>query len=68
MILGLGYSAQDSGRVGALGLGARFIGILPVVYFVFFSHTSTFQLLDKPWSQVSSLLPPGSCLQNLSRA
>ena len=23
-----------------------------------FSHTSTFQLLDKPWSQVSSLLPP----------
>ena len=33
-----------------------------------FSHTSTFQLLDnKPWSQVSSLLPPGSCLQFLSR-
>ena len=31
------------------------------------SHTSTFQLLDKPWSQVSSLLPPGSCLQFLSR-
>ena len=29
-------------------------------------HTSTFQLLDKPWSQVSSL-PPGSCLQFLSR-
>ena len=24
-------------------------------------------LLDKPWSQVSSLLPPGSCLQFLSR-
>ena len=23
-----------------------------------FSHTSTFQLLDKPWSQVSSLFPP----------
>ena len=23
----------------------------------------TVQLLDKPWSQVSSLLPPGSCLQ-----
>ena len=22
------------------------------------SHTSTFQLLDKPWTQVSSLLPP----------
>ena len=23
-----------------------------------FLHTFTFQLLDKPWSQVSSLLPP----------
>ena len=38
----------------------------PVVVY-FFSQTSTFQLLDKPWSQVSSLLPPGSCLQFLSR-
>ena len=28
---------------------------------------STFQLLDRPWSQVSSLLPPGSCLHFLSR-
>ena len=27
-------------------------------FFIFFSHTSTFQLLDKPWSQVSFLLPP----------
>ena len=34
----------------------------------FFSHASTFQLLlDKPCSQVLSLLPPGSCLQFLSR-
>ena len=33
----------------------------------FFSHTITFQLLDNPWSQVSTLLPPGSCLQFLSR-
>ena len=24
-------------------------------------------LLDKPWSQVSSILPPGTCLQFLSR-
>ena len=31
--------------------------------FLFFSRTSTFQLLDKPWPQVSSLLPPGSNLQ-----
>ena len=35
------------------------------IHFFFFSHF-TFQLLDKPWSQVSSLLPPGSCLQFLS--
>ena len=36
--------------------------------FFFFSHTFTFQLLDKPWSQVSSFLhPPGSCLQFLLR-
>ena len=28
------------------------------VIILFFSHTSTFQLLDKPWSQLSSLLPP----------
>ena len=34
----------------------------------FFFHTSTsFQLLNKPWSQVSSLLPPGSRLQFLLR-
>ena len=36
-------------------------------FFIFFSHTFTFQLLDMPWSQVSSLLPPGSCLQFLLR-
>ena len=36
-------------------------------FFFFFLHTFTFQLLDKPWSQVSSLLLPGSCLQFLSR-
>ena len=32
--------------------------------FLFFTHAFTFQLLDnKPWSQVSSFLPPGSRLQ-----
>ena len=36
-------------------------------FWFFVSHTSTFQLLDNPWSQVSSLLPLGSCLQLLSR-
>ena len=40
-------------------------------YLLFFCRffvglTSTFQLLDKPWSQVSSLPPPGTCLQFLS--
>ena len=33
----------------------------------FFSRTFAFQLQDKPWSQVSSLLPPDYCLQFLSR-
>ena len=38
-------------------------------YIFYFPHTVTFQLLDKPWSQdlVSPFLPPGSCLQSLSR-
>ena len=36
-------------------------------FFFCLSHTCTFQLLDKLWTQVSSLLPPGSCLQFLSR-
>ena len=40
---------------------------LAIFFFLFFSHTFTFQLLDKPRSQVSPLLPPGSCLQVLSR-
>ena len=42
-----------------------YAGIIRIIFF--FSHTCTFQLLDKPRSQVSSLLPPGSCLQFLSR-
>ena len=60
-------------NVGAWGLGrggnlnAGWAGCLVFIYLFIFSHTSTFQLLDKPWSQVSSLLPPGSCLQFLSR-
>ena len=33
----------------------------------FFFLTFTLRLLDKLWSQVSSLLPPGTCLQFLSR-
>ena len=30
----------------------------PPSFFLLFSHFSTFQLLDKPWSQVSPLPPP----------
>ena len=33
----------------------------------FFHSHFTFKLLDKPWSQVSSLLPPGSSHHFLSR-
>ena len=33
--------------------------------YIFFSHTPTFQVLDKPWSQVSPHPPPGSCLDFL---
>ena len=41
------------------------IGDISTTFFFcfFFVHTFTFQLLDKPWSQVSTLLLPGSCLQ-----
>ena len=38
-----------------------------LVHFNFSPHTSTFQLLNKPWSQVSSLLALGSCLQFVTR-
>ena len=53
---------------GNLRFRATRPSVLPFSYF--FSHASTFQLLDKPWSQVSSLPPPplpGCCLQFLSR-
>ena len=35
-------------------------------FFLFFVSLLLFQLLDKLWSQVSSLLPRGTCLQFLS--
>ena len=46
-----------------------FLFLLYTSYIYIYSHTATFQLLDKPWSQVSSLLPPapGSCVPFLSR-
>ena len=41
----------------------------PLFCFFFLSHTSTFQLPDKPWSpgRCRPSLPPGSCLHFLSR-
>ena len=36
------------------------------IFFLFNTHLLS-SFLDKPWSQVSSLLSPGSCLQFLSR-
>ena len=41
---------------------------LIVVFIIFPSHTCTFQLLDKPWSQVSSLPPPPVLAFNFYRA
>ena len=46
---------------------SRVISLWLFFFSLFFAHTFTFQLLDKLWSQVSSLLLPGSCLQFLSR-
>ena len=37
------------------------------IFFFFFGLTVPFQLLNKLWTQVSSLLPPGTFLQLLSR-
>ena len=42
-------------------------GGLRIFFFSFFLHTFTLQLLNQSWSKVPSLLPPGSCLQFLSR-
>ena len=47
-----------------LGMHAQFT--IESFFFIVF-HTFIFQLLDKPWSQVSYLLPPGPRLQLLSR-
>ena len=63
--------------VGSLGLVVGSI-LAWLSFFFFFNHDFHFpaplvggftlsNLLDKPWSQVSSLLPPGTCLQFLSR-
>ena len=62
----IGSSLESAGPAltRALSVLRGFTGTLFFFFFsFFFSHTFTFQLLDKPWSQLSSLLPPGSCLQ-----
>ena len=60
-------SALGEGLGNSLNGGYRFISVIDGSRHYFFSHTFTFQYLDKPWSQMSSLLPPGSCFQMLSR-
>ena len=62
--------------VGVVG-GSIFSSGAPFDFFFYFYHHfhspaqlvgfTLSDLLDKPWSQVSSLLPPGTCLQFLSR-
>ena len=68
------YRVKASGRVATWYQAFRYttIGIssqgcmLHLSSYFSSLHTSTLQiLLDKPWSQVSSFLPPGSCLQFL---
>ena len=52
------------------GGGFRFIFLL-IITFTFQPNSvggfTLSDLLDKPWSRVSSLLPPGTCLRLLSR-
>ena len=59
--------SQDQSR--RLGLGPTHAVSLSLdkIHYNFLQRTFTFQLLDELWSQVSSLLPPGTCLQFLSR-
>ena len=61
-----GYAAQAL-RPNHVHLLKYVIISIRLIQGFFFFHTFTFLLLDKPWSQVSSLLLPGSCLQFLSR-
>ena len=56
---------QRHARIGVLYTTAGKRASLNTTFF--FTHASTFQLLDKLWSQVSSLLRSGSCLKFLSR-
>ena len=50
---------------GGITIKSKLIAHPRMCLFVF--HNSIFQLLDKPWSQVSSLSSPNSCLHFLSR-
>ena len=62
MCVSLCFGRKKSSRGWVLLSAAH----MDVFVFFFIYHTFTFQVLDKAWSQVSSL-PPGSCLQFLSR-
>ena len=50
------------------GSGSHKHSPFPFFFFLFFSHTSTFQLQDKPWSRMSSLSPPSVLAFNIYRA
>ena len=74
---GLGRREERSGVAHVKPKRQTFDVLKPIPYFetengcvrcfCYSPHISTFQLLDKPWSQMSSFLPPRSCLQFLSR-
>ena len=65
-------SQKKKGCKPTITVGHGIVSQIPTVALLFspksilgrvsFLHTFTFQLLVKPWSQVSSLLLPGSCL------
>ena len=63
------HGGWDQGGYGVVCNVQYFVWgcIVIFILFCFFFHTSTSQLLDKPWSQVSSRLAPGSCLRFLLR-
>ena len=67
------FSQDKSQRVGLLRHSSiTFFFLLKKKYFNFRAQLvrgfTLSDFLDKPWLQVSSLLPPGKCLYNLYRA
>ena len=63
-VFGLRRTCLDLPNWGAVLEKSWCTSIISLSFFFFLLLLTLllFQLLDKPWSQVSSLLPPGSCL------